>query len=205
MEQKDKSRKQINWSNIITAILSIAILVMFFKPGFKAEILKGLAKTGMFQPSLANTHQKTQLSSATFSNKPILFEDQLGKQIDLNSLKGKVVFLNFWATWCPPCIAEMPSINDLYLQYRHNPNIVFLMVNADGDFNQSKRFVIEHKFNFPIYASRSKVPTKIYNGTLPTTIIVDKGGNIVYHREGMSDYSNKDFLQYMEKLTSNNL
>src|SRR3546814_66534 len=71
----------------------------------------------------------------------VSFKDESGKTVSLNSLKGNVVFINFWATWCPPCIHEMPSINDLKKSFQGNDKIVFMMVDVDNKIDQSTAFI----------------------------------------------------------------
>src|SRR5690606_16508266 len=67
----------------------------------------------------------------------VTFMDEDGKKVSLESLKGKVVFINFWATWCPPCIHEMPSINKLKQSFDADDEIIFLMVDVDGKLDKS--------------------------------------------------------------------
>ncbi|MFD2146081.1 TlpA family protein disulfide reductase [Mucilaginibacter antarcticus] len=124
--------------------------------------------------------------------------------MSLSTLKGKVVFINFWATWCPPCIAEMTSINDLHQQFKADQNIIFLMVDADHAFNKSVPFMEKHQYGLSVYAATSNVPASIYNGSLPTTVILDKEGRLVFHHEGAADYTNSKFINYLTMLAANN-
>jgi thiol-disulfide isomerase/thioredoxin len=83
------------------------VIVLLFVPSAKLCYC-GLMKTGLFQPEVSSS------TSKPIQVKDIGFRDAKGKTVTLSALKGKVVFINFWATWCPPCMAEMPSINTLY-------------------------------------------------------------------------------------------
>src|SRR4051812_1290046 len=104
---------------LLNGLLIVTLIVVMFNPSAKALVIKGLMGVGFFQPDLKGAPTEVSPSSAI---PDVLFQDTKGKTIHLADLKGKVVFINFWATWCPPCIAEMPSINGLYEKLKNNPN-----------------------------------------------------------------------------------
>ncbi|MBG6234921.1 thiol-disulfide isomerase/thioredoxin [Pedobacter sp. CAN_A7] len=181
---------------IITNFLFItALLVLIFVPSAKAILMQGLMKIGLFKP--ATTEKPV---SAALNLSEIKFKDTQGKVVDLGSLQGKVVFINFWATWCPPCLAEMPSVNKLYEQFKANPDVVFLLVDADSDFGKSQQYMDKKKYGLPVYAVASSIPEILFKGSLPTTAVLDKAGNLVYHGEGAANYADKKFVAFIEKL-----
>ena len=85
--------------------------------------------------------QDTTESAVPTTATDVSFKDKSGNVVQLNDLKGKVVFINFWATWCPPCIHELPSIDQLRQSLKDNKDIVFLMVDVDGDIDKSSAFM----------------------------------------------------------------
>ena len=183
---------------VITNFLFVtAILVLLFVPSAKAFLLQGLMKIGLFKPT---TIEKPVTAALNLSS--VSFKDSNGKVVDLGSLQGKVVFINFWATWCPPCLAEMPSVNKLYEQFKTNPNVVFLLVDADSDFWKSQQYMDKKKYGLPVYAVASSIPEVLFKGSLPTTVVLDKKGNMVYHGEGAANYADKKFVAFIEKLTT---
>lgn len=133
----------------------------------------------------------------------IQFKDASGKVIDLGDLRGKVVFLNFWATWCPPCRAEMPSINKLYEQFKDNKDVVFLFIDADGDLDKAQKYMDKKAYKLPVYKVASAIPSKLFRGALPTTIVFDKDGRVSYNESGAANYSSPKFITFMEKLRAN--
>ena len=187
--------KYLNRKNITNFLFVTALLVLLFVPSAKAFLLQGLMKVGLFKPS---TTEKPHVTALNLSS--IKFRDAGGKVVDLGSLKGKVVFLNFWATWCPPCLAEMPSVNKLYEQFKSNPQVVFLLVDADGEFQRSQQYMDKKAYGLPVYAVASDIPEAVFKGSLPTTVVLDKSGNIVYHGEGAANYADKKFVAFIEKL-----
>ncbi|MBX2952636.1 MAG: TlpA family protein disulfide reductase [Leadbetterella sp.] len=121
-----------------------------------------------------------------------------GQNTDLSTLGGKVVVLNFWATWCPPCIREMPSLQALYNKYQGNPNVEFLVVEVDNKPDLAKAFVEKHNFTFPVYSPAGMIPEAFLGQAIPTTVILNKKGEISYRHEGMSDFMADDFLGEFE-------
>src|SRR5690606_29413117 len=106
----------------------------------------------------------------------VTFMDEDGKKVSLESLKGKVVFINFWATWCPPCIHEMPSINKLKQSFDADDEIIFLMVDVDGKLDKSTAFMEKNEYDLTVYAPESQIPSDFLGRAIPTTVILDKTG-----------------------------
>lgn len=132
------------------------------------------------------------------------FKDKAGNVVTLSALKGKVVFINFWATWCPPCIHEMPSINTLRQGFKDNKNIEFIMVDVDNDIDQSTAFMTENKYDLPLYTAAGEIPPEFLGGSIPTTVILDKNGKIVERLEGSRDYAAPEIAKALEELTKAN-
>lgn len=123
--------------------------------------------------------------------------DQYGNEHTLSDYKGKVVFLNFWATWCPPCRKEMPDIEELYQEYNYNQDeVVFLGVaNPRTDQNTNTRevdkegvmaFLDENGYTFPVvFDETGEIYGKYSISALPTTFLIDKNGNFYGYAPGM--------------------
>jgi thiol-disulfide isomerase/thioredoxin len=189
-------KKHLTIANLLNGLFFIAVIVLLFVPSAKALVLRGLMKTGLFQPEVSSSVSKPM------QLKDIGFRDTKGKTVALSALKGKVVFINFWATWCPPCIAEMPSINTLYQRLGDNKNIVFLMADADGNPERALAFLQNKGYNLPVYTATTTVPTEVAAGTIPTTVVFNKKGEMVYHHEGVADYTNDKFTAYLQQLSA---
>jgi thiol-disulfide isomerase/thioredoxin len=127
--------------------------------------------------------------------------DLNGKTVDFESLKGKVVFLNIWATWCPPCIAEMPNIHSLYKKMDPE-KIAFVMLSVDeGGMEKVKKFVDKKGYTFPVYMPASQFPQEFYSNAIPTTFIISPEGKIVAKQEGMAEYDTKEVREFLEGMT----
>ncbi|WP_316750431.1 TlpA disulfide reductase family protein [Pedobacter gandavensis] len=193
-------RKMFNKSNVINVLMGALILVVLFVPSAKALMIQGLMKVGLFAPDTSIEHRKAMETEQPASLAGIKFKDAAGKELDLGDLKGKVIFINFWATWCPPCLAEMPSVNKLYEQFKTDPDVVFIMVDADSDFPKAKKYMDRKGYQMPVFAVASRIPQQLFAGSLPTTVVLDKHGRISYHEVGAADYANKKFIDFIKQL-----
>jgi len=118
-----------------------------------------------------------------------LLKDLGGKDITLDDYKGKVVFLNFWATWCPPCRQEIPGFVEAYEKYKDD-GLVILGVAVSDRENSVKSYVEKSKMTYPVAMGDSKI-IKDYDpgNAIPSTIIIDRDGNIFHKHVGFMDQS----------------
>lgn len=124
-----------------------------------------------------------------------------GKKVTLSSLKGKVVFINFWATRCPPCREEMPTIQKLKATFKDNDNIVFLMVDVDGVLDKSLKYMQKHQYDLPVYVADGPIPPEFIQDAIPTTVVIDKNGSLYARAEGARDYSHPEIIKVIKGLT----
>ncbi len=188
--------------NYSTIIIGALALVLLFVPEAKAMMQQGLMKLGLFEPKLEKVEPTTQPKSEANYTFEMVYAD--GKAINMEDLKGKVVFMNFWATWCPPCIAEMPSIQKLYDKVKDDKDIVILTVEVEGKSDKVAKFMERKKLSLPVVYPNSSIPTEFFNGSLPTTVILDKKGNIAHTTMGMADYSGQDIVDFLNELKAMN-
>lgn len=135
-----------------------------------------------------STKEEEKISPINFTLK-----DQYGNEHTLSNYKGKTVFLNFWATWCPPCRAEMPYIEELYKEYNNNEaDVVILGVASpnlgdEGTEDYIKEFLDKEGFTFPVvFDEGGSMMYKYGMGSLPSTLIIDKEGYVsLYYPGGM--------------------
>ena len=121
-----------------------------------------------------------------------------GKAVSFESLKGKVIFMNMWATWCPPCIAEMPNIQKLYEKVGSD-KIAFVMLSLDEDgMDKVKKFIGKKGFTFPVYMPASPLPQEFYSNAIPTTFIISPQGKIVAKQEGLAEYDTKEVRKFLQ-------
>lgn len=186
-------------ANIGNLIFIILISILFFSTDARAILIRGLMFTGLF-----NAEASVETASSD-SNKtipaPMVFRSESGEIINTSAGNGKIYFINFWATWCPPCRAEMPSINKLASKIKNKEKIEFIMVDVDGKLETSTEYMKKHAFKLRVYTIESAIPENIFGGSLPTTAIIGADGKLVFHKTGMADYNNQQMVDFLNALS----
>jgi cytochrome c biogenesis protein CcmG/thiol:disulfide interchange protein DsbE len=126
--------------------------------------------------------------------------DLNGKPSHLSDLRGKVVVLNFWASWCPPCIEETPGLIE-FQQRIAARNGVVLGVSIDEDEAAYEKFLAEKHINFPTYRDPSKrIATDFGTSMWPETYVIDRKGVILRKIIGPQDWNSPDMLAYFDAI-----
>lgn len=142
-------------------------------------------------------NQQEQSKINLMDNYDFVLEDLNGNKVTLSELKGKKVFLNFWATWCPPCKAEMPDIEKLY-QETKDSDLVILAINAGDDKSTVQDFITKNNYNFSVLLDTDGEVSRLYQVTgIPTSYFIDTEGYLddgisgAISLESMKEYVNK--------------
>jgi cytochrome c biogenesis protein CcmG, thiol:disulfide interchange protein DsbE len=131
-----------------------------------------------------------------------------GKPAHLTDLKGKVVILNFWATWCPPCVEETPALNHLQ-QYIESRNGLILGVAADEDPAAYEKFLREQGVIFPTYRdpsskdNHSPIAQDYGTSMYPETYVIDRRGKIARKFIGFQQWDSPEMLAYFDSILGN--
>lgn len=119
-----------------------------------------------------------------------------GRQVNFADLRGKVVVLNLWATWCPPCRAEMPSLENLWRTFKDEENVAVICVSEEAAED-----VRVHPFtasvNMPLYVFASETPEELNTSALPTTYIFDRTGRMVFTHTGMAQWDAPHVVSFL--------
>lgn len=128
-------------------------------------------------------------------------KDLKGKTLDVKQLKGKVLFINLWATWCGPCRAEMPSIQKLY-ESADKDKVAFIMLALDTEENRHKipKYIADKQYTFPVYVPNQSLPSQLNVSSIPVTFIIGKDGKIESKKTGASNYDTEKFRSYLHSL-----
>jgi thiol-disulfide isomerase/thioredoxin len=183
-----KRPKKTTIQNI--ALIIFLALLLFSPMGTFVKVQ--LSRLLAFSPTTIAATEQKKLS--TYQWKLV---DGNGKVASLEEFKGKIIFVNFWATWCPPCIAEMPSMQKLYTDYQDK--IVFLFVTTDS-FEKANAFLIKEDLNLPIFQSVSNPPLEMESSTIPATYLIDKQSNVVLAKIGTADWNSDSFRKKLDDL-----
>ena len=119
--------------------------------------------------------------------------DLKSQAFNLADFKGKKVFVNLWAAWCPPCRAEIPSIERLYSKV-DKTKTAFVMLSLDDEFTTAVKFAFGNKITTPVFYPAENLPALFNVPGIPATFIFDEKGNIIKRIEGGDDYDTAEYL-----------
>lgn len=177
-----------HWSNI----LFFGLLILMVIPQTRMPIQVFIQRAISFSPSEEDKETRKTLNNYNWN---LLSLDDL--LVNFSSSKEKVVLVNFWATWCPPCVAEMPSLQKLYEVYGDKIDFYFI---TSEEPEKVKAFITKNKYSFPVYLQKFKAPDEIKAEVLPTTYVLSKSGEIVVDEEGVADWNSEKFKKLVEAL-----
>ncbi|GAA4301587.1 TlpA disulfide reductase family protein [Nibribacter koreensis] len=203
------TRDKFSFKNIPGWVYTLAIFGVLYATGLHTEVLGGVQRlmlaTGLKNADIPTAIEPATPATLTATTEPMAgagfqMTDLEGKVVAFESLKGKVVFLNIWATWCPPCIAEMPNIQRLYEKVGSD-KIAFVMLSVDQKgMDKVKKFISKKGFTFPVYMPASQMPEEFSSPAIPTTYIISPEGKIVAQQNGMAEYDTPEVIEFLQKL-----
>ena len=132
---------------------------------------------------------------------PLTLPSLSGGEVNLSSYRGKVVVLNFWATWCPPCVAEMPSLQRLHRSLAPE-GLAVVTVSTDSDEETLREFVSDHDLTLPVLldpGGRTAASVYLVTG-YPETFIVDPEGLLLHHSTGPAEWDTPEALAHLRAL-----
>ncbi len=189
--------------------LALFALVLFtpLRPIVLGGLQRGLLATGLWQaeaPALPTAVPAAEMpvvltgGAAPYPhNLPLATLD--GKPVNLSDLQGKVVFVNLWASWCPPCRAEMPGIEALYKKVDKS-KIAFVMLSLDDNAAKARRFVQGRGYTFPVYLRTGELPAPFNSNSIPSTVVLGPDGQVAARHDGMADYDTPEFKAALDNL-----
>ena len=178
-----------NLKNILFLIV-IAVLII---PQTRKPIQVFLQKIIAYvKPITVNNEKNTTITDYNWK-----LADENNTVFNFEDAKGKVVLVNFWATWCPPCIAEMPSLQALYNDY--NDKIVFLFVTSDW-YKEINPFLSKNNYTFKVHRPASDYPKYFNISTIPRTFLIDKNGTIIIDESGAANWNSDKIRKIIDNL-----
>jgi thiol-disulfide isomerase/thioredoxin len=133
----------------------------------------------------------------------IQLKDVFGNTVSLSDFRGKIVFLNFWATWCPPCVIEMPSMQKLHRRFK-DKNFIMVAINSQETEAQVKSFFNKYKLSFTaLLDSSAEVGAWFDVNAFPTTFVLDKKGRIIGRALGPREWDSQASVALFDYLIDN--
>lgn len=177
-----------NWSNIMIILLIVLLII----PQTRKPMQVGLNRLISFAPSEISEGNREVLETYNWD-----LQELGGPRGNFRQTKGKVVVLNFWATWCPPCIAEMPSFQDLYDDY--GDRVAFYFVSTEEQ-EKLRRFLQKHEYDLPVYRPLSVPPEQLQDRSLPTTFVISRSGEIAVKKTGSANWNSSRLRELLDEL-----
>lgn len=140
-------------------------------------------------PNPETSKSATALPSFKMSN-------TINQVIDISQFKGKKVFVNLWATWCPPCRAEIPSIEKLAAKTDKN-KAAFVMLSLDDNFEKAKNYSINNNMSLPVYYPAGNLPKLFSVDGIPATFIFNEKGELIHQQVGSTNFDTKQFFDML--------
>lgn len=178
---------KLNRKTISNVVFVIIIGLMIYPPT-KVYFIRLIS----FSASIENIEDQQQIENFNWQLKGLNSTD-----VNFSDLKGKVIFVNLWATWCPPCVAEMPSIQKLYDAYKDRIEFVFI---TNEDWQTVNKFYLKSNFDLPTYNPLSKKPKELSSKSIPATFVIDKSGKIIIDKRGAADWNSYKTRKILDKL-----
>lgn len=123
--------------------------------------------------------------------------DSEGNMVNFETFRNKPTLVNFWATWCPPCIAEMPDLNKLYNAYKDRVNFVFV---SDENPEITSAFINKYQYDFQNFRPTAQAPQLLQSSALPTTYLLSAEGEIVIKKTGAADWNHQKVKELLDQL-----
>jgi len=179
------------WSNILFGVFIVLMIV----PQTRMPIQVFIQRFISFSPSEIDKENRTLLKDYDWS-----LVNLNSEKVNLSQSEGKVVLINFWATWCAPCVAEMPELQDLYREYGDKVDFYFVTNEQPETVN----FFLEKKgFDLPVFLQLGRSPKVLESSSLPTTYLLSKSGEIVMRKTGAASWNSSKVHEVLDKLLVN--
>ncbi|MEM7087260.1 MAG: TlpA disulfide reductase family protein [Bacteroidota bacterium] len=179
-----------NWSNFVI----IAVIALLFIPQTAMPIKVFFSRLLSFSPSEIAVEKRTTLNNYQWQ-----LASLEGEKVNLVTSEEKVILINFWATWCPPCVAEMPSLQNLYDDYGDRVDFYFVSME---DPEKIAPFMEKRGYDFPVFIPIQEVPNALKSNSLPTTYLISKTGAIVIDKSGAADWNSTKVRDVLDQLLS---
>lgn len=185
-----EAKKKFDWKNV----LFIGFILLLIIPQTRAPIQVILNKVRVALLSPSEIEVEDQKSLDSFKYKVATLQ---GVKDEVVIGNGQVTFISYWATWCPPCIAELPSIVSLYKDYGNR--IQFLLITNEEPAIV-KEFLKKRAIQLPVVNPAMQTPALLYEQSIPTNYIIDKRGAIIVKEQGATDWNSDTVRNIIEGL-----
>lgn len=176
------------WSNIVF----FAVIILFIIPSSRMVIQSQLASLFKTTPTAIEAKNREQLSDYN-----LVLKNLEGQTVNFNQSQDKPILINFWATWCAPCIAEMPDLNDLYQTFRNDVDFYFV---SQENPEVLQKFLKSKNYDLPVFIQQTRLPKPLENNSIPSTYLINPQGKIIAKAKGAAKWNDDDIHQLIKKM-----
>ena len=183
-------KRKFKISDIIFVVFIVLLLIPQTRTPIQVAVNK--LKVAIWSPTVEDAEDQNQVTPFQYT-----VVDMEGEAKTISVGKGEVTFISYWATWCPPCIAELPGIQDLYAYYGDKVNFMLLTQEAP---EKVQRFITKKGYELPIYFPQMQAPEVLQENSIPTNYVIDGKGNIIIKETGAADWNSKKVRTLLDDL-----
>ena len=180
--------------SIIFDVLFYLLILLIIIPGTRTKVVSTIKRITLIPPLGLNATTGVEISTTDYQWS---FQEMNGKTVPLEQMKGEVIFLNFWATWCPPCIAEMPSIQKLHDIY--GDKIKMVLVSQENP-ETIKAFLEKNQYSMPTYILTGQIPEVFQSRSIPSSFLISPGGKLILKKKGAAKWDSKKVKKLINKM-----
>lgn len=193
-----------SFSTVLQWLLLLAfgvVLATDLRPLMLGRLQQGLLATGLWRPTLpvVPAAPAARFTAAAAAAPGLTLRGLDGQLVSLQELRGKAVLVNLWASWCPPCVAEMPGLQALYNKVDKR-KVAFVLISLDENPAKAQRLIQRRGYTMPVYFPTAPLPAPFDTESIPTTVLLGPDGQVAARHEGMADYDTPELQAALEKL-----
>lgn len=182
--------KKIKRSHIFFLIVIVLLVIPQTRTPIQVLFHKGVALVNTI--GLVDEDERKVIESYNWK-----LLDENSEVYNFENSREKIIVVNFWATWCPPCIAEMPSLQKLYNKY--GEQVVFMFVTGD-ELTKVEAFKQKNNYSFPVFKSVMQPPQILMTSSIPRTLLINQKGEIIIDKSGAVDWFSEDVQKEIDIL-----
>ena len=186
-------KRKFKISDIIFVVFILLLIIPQTRTPIQVAVNK--LKVAIWSPSIEDEEDQNEVTPFEYA-----VVDLQGNSQNISVGKGKVTFISYWATWCPPCIAELPGIQDLYKDYGDKVNFILL---TQEEPERVQRFIDKKDYELPIYFPQMQAPEVLQENSIPTNYVIDATGKIIIKETGAADWNSKKIRNLLDDLVLN--
>ena len=189
-------------------LLFLAAFALVMTTGLRVPVLstlqRGLLATGLWRAT-PPTRPAAAVLPVRFASLradypyPLPLYTLDGRPANLRQFRGKAVLVNMWASWCPPCLAEMPGLQALY-QKTDTTKVAFVLISLDKNPNRARALLKKRGYTLPVFFPAAPLPAPFDSPSIPFTVVLTPAGRVADRHAGMADYDTPEFRAALEQL-----